>query len=378
MVHYRQKEGISIMARSDGYNTKTRQLILDYLIRNRQHAVSASNILEHLEAEGASPNPTTVYRYLDKLAGEQRVMKYVADKGEKAVFQYVDEGRHCREHLHLKCVRCGRIYHLDCHFMDEVRAHLMAEHGFTLQCEGSVLYGLCRSCAANEAEDGQAAQTCKNCCADVDTDKKQVALSFDAAWGNEQTEQLLEILDKYKVKSTFFLVGDWVKNYPDSVKDIAKHGHDVGNHSNTHPHMTQMSSSDMVGQIQSCNEKIKELTGKTPTLFRAPYGDYNNDVVKSVNGCNMYCVQWDVDSLDWKDPTPEQIKQNIMKKIKNGSIILMHNGAKNTPEALPTVIEAIKSEGYEIVPISQILLKGEYYTDVDGKMCSKTATQPSS
>ena len=124
MVHYRQKEGISIMARSDGYNTKTRQLILDYLIRNRQHAVSASNILEHLEAEGASPNPTTVYRYLDKLAGEQRVMKYVADKGEKAVFQYVDEGRHCREHLHLKCVQCGRIYHLDCHFMDEVRAHL--------------------------------------------------------------------------------------------------------------------------------------------------------------------------------------------------------------------------------------------------------------
>ena len=76
------------MARSDGYNTKTRQLILDYLINNRQHAVSASNILEHLEAQGASPNPTTVYRYLDKLAGEQRIMKYVADKGEKAVFQY--------------------------------------------------------------------------------------------------------------------------------------------------------------------------------------------------------------------------------------------------------------------------------------------------
>ena len=111
------------MARSDGYNTKTRQLILDYLINNRQHAVSASNILEHLEEQGASPNPTTVYRYLDKLAGEQRIMKYVADKGEKAVFQYVDEGRHCREHLHLKCVQCGRIYHLDCHFMDEVRAH---------------------------------------------------------------------------------------------------------------------------------------------------------------------------------------------------------------------------------------------------------------
>lgn len=150
------------MARSDGYNTRTRQLILDYLINNCQHAVSASNILEHLEAQGASPNPTTVYRYLDKLAGEQRIMKYVADKGERAVFQYVDEGRHCREHLHLKCVQCGRIYHLDCHFMDEVRAHLMAEHGFTLQCEGSVLYGLCRHCAQNAAPSAAEEQPAKN------------------------------------------------------------------------------------------------------------------------------------------------------------------------------------------------------------------------
>lgn len=102
------------------------------------------------------------------------------------------------------------------------------------------------------------------------------------------------------------------------------------------------------------------------------------DVVKSVNGCNMYCVQWDVDSLDWKDPTPEQITNNIVSKLKDGSIILMHNGATNTPEALPMVIEGIKEKGYEIVPISQILLKGDYYTDVDGKMCPKqntTATQ---
>lgn len=208
----------------------------------------------------------------------------------------------------------------------------------------------------------------------VDTSKKQVALSFDAAWGNEQTEGLLETLDKYKVKCTFFLVGDWVEKFPDSVKQIAAKGHDIGNHSNTHPHMTQMSTSDMSGQIQACNEKIKKITGKTPTLFRAPYGDYNNDVVKSVNGCNMYCVQWDVDSLDWKDPTPEQITKNVVNKIKDGSIILMHNGATNTPEALPMVIEGIKEKGYEIVPISQILLKGDYYTDVQGKMCAKEST----
>lgn len=161
------------MARSGGYNTKTRQLILDYLINNRQHAVSASNILEHLENEGATPNPTTVYRYLDKLALEQRVMKYVADKGEYAVFQYVDEGRNCRDHLHLKCVRCGCIYHLDCQFMAEVRQHLADEHGFALQCEGSVLYGLCRDCAAAQAaQDAQNAQNAENPAPGVDTSKK--------------------------------------------------------------------------------------------------------------------------------------------------------------------------------------------------------------
>ena len=209
----------------------------------------------------------------------------------------------------------------------------------------------------------------------VDTDKKQVALSFDAAWGNEQTEGLLDTLDKYNVKTTFFLVGEWVDKYPESVKEIAKRGHDVGNHSDTHCHMTQVSTTEMTKEVQSCNEKIKELTNNTPTLFRPPYGDYNNDVVKSVNGCDMYCVQWDVDSLDWKDPTAEQITKNVVNKIKNGSIILLHNGAANTPEALPMIIEGILDKGYEIVPISEILLKDEYYTDVQGKMCAKENTE---
>lgn len=141
--------------RSDGYNTRTRQLILDYLIANRQHAVSVSNILDELDRQGAAANPTTVYRYLEKLSGEQRVMKYVASKGEKAVYQYVEADRHCHEHLHLKCVRCGEILHLDCHFMDEVRGHLQAQHGFALQCEGSILHGVCRRCS-DKGEDRHA------------------------------------------------------------------------------------------------------------------------------------------------------------------------------------------------------------------------------
>lgn len=202
----------------------------------------------------------------------------------------------------------------------------------------------------------------------VKTDEKKIAISFDAAWGNEQTPELLDILERYNVKATFFLVGQWVDNYPDSVKEIAEKGHDVENHSSTHPHMTELSLQQMTEEIKSCNDKITALTGKAPTLFRPPYGDYNNSVVAAVKSLNMYCIQWDVDSLDWKDLTASEITGRVTSKLQPGSIVLLHNGASNTPEALPYIIEGIKSMGYDIVPISQLIPKGEYQTDHEGKM----------
>lgn len=202
----------------------------------------------------------------------------------------------------------------------------------------------------------------------VETDKKVVSISFDAAWGDEQTQSLLDILDKYKIKSTFFLVGGWVDKYPDDVKAISEAGHDVGNHSDTHAHLPQLGNDGILDEIKTCNDKVEDITGKCPKLFRPPYGDYNNAVVDVANSIDMYCVQWSIDSLDWKDPTPAEMVSRIKKNLCPGSIILMHNGAKNTPEALPMIIEMIKQEGYEIVPISEILLKGEYKTDVKGKM----------
>ena len=205
----------------------------------------------------------------------------------------------------------------------------------------------------------------------VDTEEKKVSISFDAAWGNEQTQSLLDTLEKYNVKSTFFLVGDWVRNYPDDVKAIAAAGHDVGNHSNTHPYMTQLDAAGITSELESCNKDIEELTGKKPTLFRPPYGDYDNKVVDTVNGSDMYCVQWDVDSLDWKNLSAEEMCSRVKNNLKCGSIVLLHNGAENTPEALPMIIECIQEMGYEIVPISELLLKGEYATDSTGKMIQK-------
>ena len=202
----------------------------------------------------------------------------------------------------------------------------------------------------------------------VDTSEKVCAISFDAAWGNEQTNSLLEILDKYEVKSTFFLVRQWVDNFPDDVRAIAEHGHDVGNHSSTHPHMAELSSVEQQTEISDCNDAIEALTDTAPTLFRAPYGEYDNNLVNNLRSRDMYCVQWNIDSLDWKDPSPDEMVSRIKSKLCPGSIILMHNGATNTPEALPKIIEMIQSEGYTIVPISELIPEGDYYTDHEGKM----------
>ena len=205
----------------------------------------------------------------------------------------------------------------------------------------------------------------------VGTEEKKCSISFDAAWGNEQTEALLDILDEYGVKSTFFLVKQWVDKYPDDVKEIAERGHDVGNHSSTHPHMAQLDAEAQRAEIEDCSRAIEELTGSRPTLFRAPYGEYDNSLIQNLRDMDMYCVQWNIDSLDWKDPAPDEMVQRIRSKLVPGSVILMHNGAQNTPEALPRIIEAIKSEGYEIVPLSELIPEGDYRTDHEGKMITE-------
>jgi len=201
----------------------------------------------------------------------------------------------------------------------------------------------------------------------VERDGKYCSLSFDAAWGNEDTQQLIDILAEYDVKATFFVVGQWVDKYPESVKALHDAGHEVQNHSNTHPHMAKLSSSDIVAELNACNDKVESVTGVRPTLFRCPYGEYDDNVIGTVNGMGMTAVQWDVDSLDWKDYDAATITQRVTSRVQPGSIVLFHNAALHTPEALPAIIEYLLSEGYTIVPISDILLTGETYMDNTGR-----------
>ena len=206
----------------------------------------------------------------------------------------------------------------------------------------------------------------------VETDKKQVAISFDAAWGNDDTDQLISILKEYDVPATFFVVGAWVDKYPESVKALSDAGHQIQNHSNTHPNMPQLSQEQMIDEILSCNKKIADITGKIPTLLRPPYGDYDNATIKTVSEQNMFTIQWDVDSLDWKDnATPDSIYQKVTGKVKNGSIVLFHNDADHTPAALPNILKCLKDEGYEFVFISDLILKDNYEIKHDGTQCKK-------
>lgn len=205
----------------------------------------------------------------------------------------------------------------------------------------------------------------------VQRDDKVVALSFDAAWGNEDTQTLIDILDKYDIHATFFVVGDWVDKYPESVKALSDAGNEVMNHSSHHAHFSQLNDSEIVSDITACNEKIAAVTGETPILFRCPYGEYDDHVISAVNGMGMTAVQWDVDSLDWKGISADEIKSRVLKNISPGSIVLFHNAAENTPQALPGIIESLIADGYRIVPISQMLLSGDYTIDHTGRQCAK-------
>lgn len=206
----------------------------------------------------------------------------------------------------------------------------------------------------------------------VQKEKKQISISFDAAWGNEDTQDLINTLAKYNVKTTFFVVGQWVDKYPESVKALHDAGHEIMNHSNTHPHMPKLSRDEMINEINGCNDKIAKITGVKPILFRAPYGDYDNNLIDVINSLGMYCIQWDVDSLDWKDKTPEQIIERVTKHVQNGSICLFHNAAKYTPQALGPLLEKLQKDGYEIVPISQLIMKENYTINSQGRQIPQT------
>lgn len=205
----------------------------------------------------------------------------------------------------------------------------------------------------------------------VQTEEKKIAVTFDSAWDDADLTEVLQALGDYDCKATFFVVGDFLEKYQDRVKEMYEKGHEIANHSDTHPHPNSLSREEMIKEMDGCDVKIKNITGQKEVLFRAPYGEYNNLLVQTCKDTGRFCIQWDVDSLDWKGLTAEQIVKRVTKNVKSGSIILLHNGAENTAKALPTLLCELKNMGYEFVTVSDLIYKVNYYIDHTGMQIAK-------
>ena len=200
----------------------------------------------------------------------------------------------------------------------------------------------------------------------VDRGDNKIAISFDAAWGGDKTEKILDILDEFGVKTTFFMVDIWTQRFPELVKEIAARGHDIGNHSATHPKMSTLSREKILQELTVMADNVEKVCGVRPTLFRPPYGDYNNDVVLTARGAGYEVIQWSVDSLDWKNKGVQPLIDRATKNVKSGDIVLFHNDSKYILDALPTILKSYREQGFTVVPISEILLPGETTIDAQG------------
>ena len=200
----------------------------------------------------------------------------------------------------------------------------------------------------------------------VNTEEKKVAFTMNCAWNADDIDNILETLEKENVKITFFMVGEWIDKYPEAVEKIYKAGHEIANHSDTHKHVNNLSYEDNVKEIENANEKIKNITGEENKLYRAPYGEYNNTVIKAAKENGYITIQWNLDTLDYTGITGEEMWDRIKNKINPGDIILSHNGTEHTADSLDMLIKNIKEKGFEIVRVSDLIYKENYEINING------------
>lgn len=204
----------------------------------------------------------------------------------------------------------------------------------------------------------------------VQTEQKQVAISFDAAWGADKTEGIMEILKEYNTGGTFFLVGFWTDKYADIVKKIDENGFEIGTHSNTHPDMAKLSAEQIKQELEASIKLITDITGKDVKLFRAPFGSYNNILIDTADSMGLKTIQWDVDTLDWKGLSGEEICSRVLSKVQNGSIILCHNNSDHILEALPLILDRLQKQGYKITSVGDLIYQDNYEIDRNGMQIS--------
>ena len=204
----------------------------------------------------------------------------------------------------------------------------------------------------------------------VEREDKVVSISFDCAWGVEHTDEILKALKIGEVQATWFMVEFWTEKYPEYVRKIDEGGHEIGTHSSTHSYMSKQNSEEIKLELTTSSEAITNITGKEVKLFRPPYGDYDDELIKTASELGYYTIQWDTDSLDWKDLSATDIAMRVINGVQNGSIILMHNNGLHTAEAVPIIISTLKNKGFSFVPIGELIYKENYVIDGTGRQKS--------
>lgn len=204
----------------------------------------------------------------------------------------------------------------------------------------------------------------------VERDDNKIAVTFDCAWNDDDIDSILNTLDKYNCKATFFVVGDWAEKYADSLKKISDRGHEIGNHSYNHADYTKMSAEQITADLDKCDAVIEQITGKRPYLMRAPSGGYNDTVIKAVDKSGRTYIQWSVDGIDYGDAEAEDIYSRSVKNTAAGDIILLHNGTKNTASILPKILEALECK-FEFATVSELIYTDNYIIDNTGRQFQK-------
>ena len=200
----------------------------------------------------------------------------------------------------------------------------------------------------------------------VEKEEKVCSITFDCAWGTEYTDEILKALKASDVCATWFMVEFWTEKYPEFVKKIDQSGCEIGTHSSTHSYMSKLNAEGIKLELDTSSEAIQTITGKKVELFRPPYGDYDDELIKTASELGYYSIQWDVDSLDWKDLSASDIAMRVINNVKNGSIILMHNNGLHTAEAVPIILETLKNRGYSFVPVGELIYRENYVIDGTG------------
>ena len=201
----------------------------------------------------------------------------------------------------------------------------------------------------------------------VSREDSSISITFDCAWGSEDIDSIINTLKKHNCSATFFVLGTWARDNADAVKKLVAAGHEIANHSYNHTYYTTLSVPEMIEDIEKCNKEIEAITDVKPSLFRAPSGDYNNNVISAARQAGMKYIQWSVDSLDWRGLNCEQMLERIIPKTKSGDILLFHNGTAHTAESLDKILTELRKKGFSFLKVSDLIYKDNYTIDHTGR-----------